>query len=946
MNGKWIWFQDAVSTENERGCFVDNIYMEYKAEKVFLTISADTRYIVYVNGKEIGRGPIRSTIDHWYFDKYDITLCLRLGNNHLAVRVWNYGWSTYQSLASAGGLIFDVMQGKKVLASSGEQTKSARDLGHKYNTVKRNVNLGFSDFYDARKFDSRWVEEPYIARQWAGSKVIPDIWGNLYARPIKPFHSEVKLPQRIVEYSEVSKGCQQVSINTRKAFFGDRKDANETIFAGFIGCVIETSKDMEGYIAFPNRTWNGIIGDFKLNGDFYAVSNSQRDISVRLKRGRQLFLLQVSGKYDDLYCHMEFKFPEKIYFKAPFGDGISAFFVIGPTVRILPNIDGYDKVYGGLEEFNRLHEYTDLHHEVFASEDVNRLRKHKPHIKYIRPEYVFFDEYIYSLIKNEAKVNNFALTDQLSGMLWNNDIATVISKPVSENDRRIIVDFGDIFVGSLEFDLKASEGTILDVYCFENMFEGKIDYTVGLNNSVRYVCREGYQSYCCMTRMGGRFAAITLKNQTDDIEIHSFRMLHSTYATANMGSFRSSDALLNKIWDISKQTHLLCMEDSFTDCPTYEQAYWVGDAQISVYVNAYLYGEYSFIRHNLRLAVTALKNTPLMNALTPTDWDVSIPMWMMNWILSIEFYLEITGDKEIIKELYPGIRKTLSYYAEFVDAEGAFLLHAWNMLDWAAMDIHNHGVVTGQQAILAYCYKLSENYANNLGFVQDAREFSEIRQRLLQYIDHSLWDADQKVYLDGWSPEYGYSKTVSIQTHSLLVLYDAIVDNEKQNLTQQYLLNPPNDFLDVGSPFILFYLYEVWAKSGRTSRIFKDMKTRWNNMLRYDSTTCWEVFPGFYDVNRTRSYCHSWSSSPVYFLNRYVLGVGIGENNFRKIVVSVPDMDLEWCEGSIPTPHGVIHVRWSRENNNKFYWIAVPPEIEVIADQGFDWDISIEKFDA
>ena len=141
------------------------------------------------------------------------------------------------------------------------------------------------------------------------------------------------------------------------------------------------------------------------------------------------------------------------------------------------------------------------------------------------------------------------------------------------------------------------------------------------------------------------------------------------------------------------------MEDSFTDCPTYEQAYWIGDAQISTCVNSLLYGEYELIRHNLRLAVSASGNSQLMNALTPTDWNTSIPMWMMNWVLSIEYYVKITGDRVIIRELYPNMKETLMYYSRFVDEKGAFLINAWNMLDWAALDIHNYGVVTGQQAL-------------------------------------------------------------------------------------------------------------------------------------------------------------------------------------------------------------------------------------------------------
>ena len=61
--------------------------------------------------------------------------------------------------------------------------------------------------------------------------------------------------------------------------------------------------------------------------------------------------------------------------------------------------------------------------------------------------------------------------------------------------------------------------------------------------------------------------------------------------------------------------------------------------------------------------------------------------------------------------------------------------------------------------------------------------------------------------------------------------------------------------------FLLYYLYGVLAQMGNLERVIRDMEKRWGEMLRYDSTTCWEVFPGFYENARTRSYCHAWSSA-------------------------------------------------------------------------------------
>ncbi len=59
--------------------------------KFIIHISADNRYVLYVNGTEIGRGPARSSLYNWNFETYDIAAQLRPGKNVIAALVWNMG---------------------------------------------------------------------------------------------------------------------------------------------------------------------------------------------------------------------------------------------------------------------------------------------------------------------------------------------------------------------------------------------------------------------------------------------------------------------------------------------------------------------------------------------------------------------------------------------------------------------------------------------------------------------------------------------------------------------------------------------------------------------------------------------------------------------------------------------------------------------------------------
>lgn len=551
----------------------------------------------------------------------------------------------------------------------------------------------------------------------------------------------------------------------------------------------------------------------------------------------------------------------------------------------------------------------------------------------------YWNAYLLSTSRTDKVLREEALPEENRGILWKNNSETVIPKSEDGKDKRIIVDFGDAYVGSFEFLIKAGAGTVLDIYCYENEYGGEIDYTIGLNNGMRYICTDGWQQYCGMVRMGARYAMLTIRNAVEDVRIRDFHLKTRTFASAREGDFSCSDELLNRIYKMCVHTHELCLEDTVADCPTYEQAFWLGDAKMTEKVNMYVSGDYSLIKRNLLFGATAENNTKLFNALTPTDWNTSIPMWMMNWILAVEEYWDVTEDDGVVLELYENIKGVLDYYRGFITEEGAFLIYAWNMMDWADMDIDNYGVVTGQQAILAYCYRIAGNYAQWMGEEEKSVEYQDIAKKLLKYIDRELWDEAGQRYLDGWTPKGGLSKTSSIQTHVLLYFYDGIWGEEKRKITEKYLINPPEDFVKAGSPFMLYYVHECLAKFGRTNQVLEKIKEKWGEMLRYDSTTCWEVFPGFYENSRTRSYCQSWSAAPVVFLTEEVLGIKRIGRGFHQVKLSVSSDAVSWCKGAMPTPYGAIRVQWDRKTGEYRIWI--PKEIEADTKDLGDWKVTV-----
>jgi hypothetical protein len=54
-------------------------------------LSADNRFVMYLNGERVGDGPARGDLPHWRYETFDLAPLLKAGTNTLAATVWNFG---------------------------------------------------------------------------------------------------------------------------------------------------------------------------------------------------------------------------------------------------------------------------------------------------------------------------------------------------------------------------------------------------------------------------------------------------------------------------------------------------------------------------------------------------------------------------------------------------------------------------------------------------------------------------------------------------------------------------------------------------------------------------------------------------------------------------------------------------------------------------------------
>jgi alpha-L-rhamnosidase len=54
-------------------------------------VSADNRFVLYVNGRRVGDGPARGDLSHWRYGRFDLAPLLHAGRNLITATVWNWG---------------------------------------------------------------------------------------------------------------------------------------------------------------------------------------------------------------------------------------------------------------------------------------------------------------------------------------------------------------------------------------------------------------------------------------------------------------------------------------------------------------------------------------------------------------------------------------------------------------------------------------------------------------------------------------------------------------------------------------------------------------------------------------------------------------------------------------------------------------------------------------
>ena len=135
-------------------------------------VTADGRYILFVNGTRVGRGPVRCNPLYQRYDEYDLAPHLKAGRNIIAVLAHTYGVDAAfyemvkgysQRTFGDGGLWMEghaEAGGQRVAIETDESWRVTQSDAWQQDVPRTNHSLGFVEALDAQQTAARLDRAP------------------------------------------------------------------------------------------------------------------------------------------------------------------------------------------------------------------------------------------------------------------------------------------------------------------------------------------------------------------------------------------------------------------------------------------------------------------------------------------------------------------------------------------------------------------------------------------------------------------------------------------------------------------------------------------------------------------------------------------------------------------------------------------------------------------
>ena len=526
-----------------------------------------------------------------------------------------------------------------------------------------------------------------------------------------------------------------------------------------------------------------------------------------------------------------------------------------------------------------------------------------------------------------------------------------------------ILDVGQVVAGQVEFTLDAPEGMQLILEHTEILDEqGNFFHNIlGSNKeqTIFYTTKKGKQTYRPhFTYHGFRYVRIT--GWPGAISRENFKIHILTSEMQDLGTFETSDQRINRLQKNIWWSQVANTISIPTDCPQREKAGWTGDIMAYTPTLCFLRNADAFLTKwmaNVRadqqqdgaipMIVPFLKAYEIFvkastGSITSCGWGDAVIM------VPYGVY-EVYGDKRILEENYPAMKKWIHYiqnraeqvhpkeYQSWDQAHKERSRYLWNTDfhygDWLipSLVLNNPDGSAMMETAYATMGIVAPAY-----YAFSARMMARVAQVLEKTEDEvyyqELYEKIRSAFMEEYVREDGTIEGAFQGIYVIALKNDLVPESIRPKMVEHLcnMIQENQECLDTGFLSILF-LMDVLCENGRRDvayqLMFQTKCPSWLYEVEKGATTMWESWGAVAEDGTvsTYSYNHYAFGCVGEWMYRELGGLQAAAPGYKKIrIAPAVDCGLDWARVKEETPYGTAGVFWKKEKGILYLEVEIP----------------------
>ncbi len=901
----FVWSDETGEGRNQYLYFRYDLNISNDIKEARIHLYASSRYHLKINGSFVNFGPLRSFPASPVYDSYDISSYLREGQNVIAVKVMNNGMNTFQLPDVSGGFIawgsISTASEKYSLETSGNWVCIPSDA-YDAQSPKFSFACGPIEIYDERRDIRDWDLPETEISSWKKCTTLKNdsVWGELKPRPTPHLTKSEQKPLSLLGIYNFEKSENIYSFQV-KTPDESRKTYNRS-YPLFAYTYIYSPVDQEVEAG-------GFWGEYFLNGvgplsykESLKNNYVRREIGLSLKKGWNYLFVS----YGAIWGSWDF------YLSLPSSSGL----VVSATKN---KKSESSFMVTGL--FNQAEEkqIKSLKLPLKPKELPDNLSSYWSLITLSTPgknpaRETAWREFDKKLPFEKQKVENILIDDT--------------------DGRALVFDMGRKMLGRIFLEVEAPAGTVFDLVMSEDLVEGKVSVfkRIMITSATRFISAGGISRFEQFKPYGMRYVQLNVYNPSGPVTIKNMGVTEQVYPFVKTGSFKCSDPLMNRIWEMGWRTLRVCSEDTYTDTPFRERGLYAGDMLPEFAITLATSGDPNLLKYSI-MVLQDMYSDILKPESKHSEWSMGknneFPFITLN---AYYWYVSNFDDKEFAELLFPNFLNLIDWAFSRIDTETGLIFSDNVFLEWTQIEKKNVVNTAFNSIVAGSCDKMAE-IAHDLGEFDVEKSLLKKGNDLKDHIRELCWDEKKGAYIDGFKDGKVLDSFYPISS-AFASINNITTAEQEERLTPFY----KEVLEDIGSksrnkmstPYGGYYLLAALYKNGNTEIAEDYIRKYWAPMIYENDDTSWENFDSGAEgeTGGQGTLSHAWSGHPTYYLSTQVLGVNLGfpvNISERKHIVFKPNTNsISWAKGKVPWFSDVIEVDWIIEDKNLLFNCNVP----------------------